>query len=124
MEYAIGVDVRACRVLSLCSGGGGLDLGVRIALPGAGAVCYVENEFKACEVLASRIAAGELDDAPIWSDLRTFEGGPWRGVVDIVVAGYPCQPHSYAGLRRGADDERDLWPDVARVLREVETLHT
>lgn len=59
-----------------------------------------------------------LDDAPIWSDLATFDGGAWRGAVDIVLAGFPCQPASVAGKRRGADDERWLWPHVWRIFRE------
>src|SRR5690606_37012284 len=47
-------------------------------------------------------------------------GRPWRGAVDIVTAGYPCQPFSVAGKRRGADDPRHLWPHVARIIGEVE----
>jgi len=60
-----------------------------------------------------------LDAAPIWDDLSTFDGNQWRGVVDLVSAGYPCQPFSVAGQRRGADDPRHLWPHVARIIREV-----
>jgi len=62
---------------------------------------------------------GALDAAPIWDDLSTFDGNQWRGVVDLVSAGYPCQPFSVAGQRRGADDPRHLWPHVARIIREV-----
>ncbi|WP_295045165.1 DNA cytosine methyltransferase [uncultured Paracoccus sp.] len=57
--------------------------------------------------------------APVWGDLRTFVGHGWRGHIDTILAGYPCQPFSAAGQRRGADDERHLWPDVARIAREV-----
>src|SRR5690606_19161558 len=46
-------------------------------------------------------------------------GRPWRGAVDIVTAGYPCQPFSVAGKRRGADDPRHLWPHVARIIGEI-----
>ena len=60
-----------------------------------------------------------MDEAPVWSDLATFDGGPWRGRVDWLIGGIPCQPHSTAGQRHGADDERDLWPDAARIIREV-----
>ena len=83
-------------VLSLCSGGGGLDLGLRLAT-GARAVCYVEREVTAAGVLAKGIEQGILDDAPIWSDLLTFNARAWRGRVDCVAGGFPCQPHSYAG---------------------------
>lgn len=114
------VDSYPVNVLSLCSGAGGLDLGVRMALPNARTVCAVEIEAYACEVLASRMEEGRLDSAPIWTDLRTFDGRPWRGVVDLVIGGYPCQPFSAAGKRLGTDDPRHLWPHVARILRECE----
>ena len=112
------VDLRPIRVLSLCSGAGGLDLGVRLAIPTARVVCYVEHEAYACAVLVSRMAEEALDSAPLWSDLRTFDGRPWRGAVDLVVGGYPCQPFSTAGSRKGTEDPRHLWPHVARILRE------
>jgi DNA (cytosine-5)-methyltransferase 1 len=63
--------------------------------------------------------AGHMAPAPIWSDLSTFDGRPWCGVVDCLTAGFPCQPWSVAGQQRGTEDERWLWPDIARVLREV-----
>lgn len=59
-----------------------------------------------------------LDDAPVWSDLATFDGGAWRGSVDLVLAGFPCQPASVAGRRRGAADGRWLWPHVWRIFKE------
>lgn len=115
----------ALRTISLCSGGGGLDLGLdagarRAGLGGARAVCMVEGEAFAVATLAAQMEQGGLAPAPIWSDLRTFDARPWRGFVDCVAGGYPCQPFSLAGHRRGEDDERHLWPDVARVLRECE----
>ena len=107
-------------VLSLCSGGGGLDIGFELALPAARVVCWVEWEAFACEWLAARMAAKCLAQAPVWTDLRTFDGKPWRGVVDCLTAGYPCQPFSIAGRRLGSDDPRHLWPEVHRVIGEVE----
>ena len=61
-----------------------------------------------------------LDRAVVWDDLGTFDGRPWRGAVDILSAGYPCQPFSVAGRRRGAADPRHLWPHVARIIGECE----
>ncbi len=104
------------RAASLCAGIGGLDLGVKLAVPTARTICYVEREAFACEVLGSRMEEGRLDGAPIWSDLRTFDGKPWRGVLDLVVAGAPCQPFSSAS--RGRKVAADLLPEVLRVLRE------
>jgi DNA (cytosine-5)-methyltransferase 1 len=63
---------------------------------------------------------GTLDDAPLWSDLRTFDGKPWRGIVDCIIGGYPCQPFSYAGKKLGEHDPRHLWPDIYRIIRECE----
>lgn len=57
--------------------------------------------------------------AAMWSDVRTFVGDAWRGHIDLVSAGYPCQPFSAAGKRAGSDDERHLWPDVARIYSET-----
>ncbi|WP_210880375.1 DNA cytosine methyltransferase [Roseovarius autotrophicus] len=105
--------------LSLCSGAGGLDLGLAIALPGYRAVGHVERETYAAATLVARMEDASLDQALVWDDVGTFDGSPWRGAVDIVTAGYPCQPFSVAGKRRGADDPRHLWPHVARIIGEI-----
>ncbi len=106
--------------LALCAGIGGLDLGISFAVPSYRPACYVEIEAYAACVLAARMEAGDLHPAPIYSDLRTFDGRPWRGLVDVISAGYPCQPFSVAGNRKGAEDPRHLWPHVLRVVCEVE----
>lgn len=84
----------ALHTISFCTGAGGLDLGVRIAgrLCGFTArnVCYVEREAAAVETLVARIADGIMDDAPVWSDIATFDSRCWRGKVHIVTGGYPC----------------------------------
>jgi DNA (cytosine-5)-methyltransferase 1 len=61
-----------------------------------------------------------LDCAPVWDDLTSFDGKPWRGIVDIVHGGYPCQPFSVAGKKLGDKDPRHLWPHIARIVREIE----
>ncbi|UXU74147.1 MULTISPECIES: DNA cytosine methyltransferase [unclassified Paracoccus (in: a-proteobacteria)] len=106
--------------LSLCSGAGGIDLGLTIALPGYRTVGHVERETYAAATLVARMEDASLDQAVVWDDVASFDGRPWRGAVDIVTAGYPCQPFSVAGKRRGADDPRHLWPHVARIIGEVE----
>ncbi len=105
--------------LALCAGVGGLELGISAAVPNYRAVCYVERGAYVSSLLAARMEAGDLPPAPIYSDLRSFDGRPWRGVVDLVSAGYPCQPFSVAGSRAGADDPRHLWPEVYRIIREA-----
>lgn len=104
--------------LALCAGIGGIELGLQSAVLGYRTVCYVEREAFCASLLAARMADGWLHDAPIWDDVATFDGKPWRGVVDIVSAGYPCQPFSCAGKRHGAADPRHLWPHIARIIRE------
>lgn len=109
----------ALRSLALCAGIGGLDLGVKLARPDHLLVGAVERQAYCAATLVERMADASLDQAPIWDDLATFDGRPWRGAVDLITAGYPCQPESVAGLRRGVDDERWLWLEVWRVIREV-----
>lgn len=107
------------RGLALCAGIGGIELGLhRVFGNSYRTVCYVEREAFAAAVLVARMADSSLDEAPIWDDLTTFDGYPWRGKVDLLSAGYPCQPFSHAGRRKGTDDPRHLWPHIARVIRE------
>ena len=107
-----GASVVVSSFLSLCTGSGGLDLGV---IRGSGyttqPILYVENEATAAAVLASNIQSGKLPDAAIWSDLKTFDFSQWRG-VDGIVGGYPCQPFSQVGERLGAAAPRHLWPHI------------
>jgi DNA (cytosine-5)-methyltransferase 1 len=79
----------------------------------------VERDSFAASVCVARMEEQTLDPAPIWDDLKSFDGRPWSGRVDLISAGYPCQPFSVAGKRRGSDDPRHLWPDVKRVIDEV-----
>lgn len=104
--------------LALFAGGGGGLLGSKLL--GWRTVCYVENNPYAVEIIKARIRDGMLDDAPIWDDVRTFDGRPWAGRVDIVTAGFPCQPWSAAGKHQGEHDKRNLWPETIRIIREVE----
>jgi DNA (cytosine-5)-methyltransferase 1 len=94
--------LRPWNVISLCAGVGGLDLGIRIAEPGAVGVCYVEREASAAATLVARMEDGCLHPAPVWSDLTTFDARRWRGAVHCVASGDPCQPNSVAGKRLGS----------------------
>lgn len=111
---------RSARIVEICSGYGGLGIALDVALGGARVVCHVEREAHAAAILAARMEDGGISQAPIWSDLATFDGRPWRGCVDIVAAGLPCQPYSLAGKRAGHADERAIWPDFCRVVEEVQ----
>lgn len=115
------MDRKTLNVLSLCSGYGGLDLGLDLATGGAArVVCHVEREAFAAAILAARMEEKTVAHASVWSDLRTFDGRPWRKIVDCISGGYPCQPFSLAGKRLGERDERHLWPDISRIIGEIE----
>lgn len=104
------------RSLQLCAGYDGFSLALRGI---ARSVCYVERDAYAASVIISRIREGQLDDAPIWDDIETFDGAAWNGSVDLITAGIPCQPFSAAGLSGGVDDDRWIWSEVVRIIGEV-----
>ncbi len=111
------VDTAQTTHISLCSGYGGIDLGLRRCIPSLRTVAYAEIEAFAIELLLARMEGGQLDAAPIWPDLRSFPWESFRDRVDVLSGGYPCQPFSAAGKRLGADDERHLWPAIAAGIR-------
>jgi len=103
--------------LALFAGAGGGILGTQLL--GLRVVCAVEIDSYCREVLLRRQEEGHLAPFPIWDDIRTFDGKPWRGIVDVVTAGFPCQPFSVAGKQKGETDKRNLWPSTIRIIREV-----
>ena len=104
--------------LALFAGAGGGMLGGKIL--GWRTICAVEYDKYAASVLVARQNDGCLEPFPIWDDVRTFDGRPWRGRVDVVSGGFPCQDISCAGTGAGLDGERSgLWEEMARIIREV-----
>jgi DNA (cytosine-5)-methyltransferase 1 len=106
-------------VLALCAGYGGLELGLERVFDRVKTVCYVEGEAFAAQHLVKKMEEGAIHEAAIWSNVRTFNGEPWRGKVDIITGGFPCQPYSSAGKQLADKDPRDLWPDFVRIVGEV-----
>lgn len=98
--------------LEICAGGGGQALGLEQA--GFEHAALVEIDKHSCETLRR--------NRPEWTviegDLKEFDGTPYQG-VDLLAGGVPCPPFSVAGKRLGADDERDLFPEVLRLTDEV-----
>ena len=109
------------RTLALCAGVGGLELGVHEATGGRSRVVgYVERDAYAAAVLMARMEDSSLEPAPVWcGDLAGLPLGTFAGRVDLITAGFPCQPFSVAGKQKGTDDERWIWGDIERIIRDV-----
>ncbi|MFZ4431402.1 MAG: DNA cytosine methyltransferase, partial [Phycisphaerales bacterium] len=106
------------RELALFAGAGGGILGGHLL--GWRTVCAVEWDRYAASVLVARQNDGCLPPFPIWDDVCTFDGRPWRGRVDVVSGGFPCQDISIAGTGKGLSGDRSsLWFEMARIIREV-----
>ena len=104
--------------LALFAGAGGGILGGHLL--GWRTVCAVEYNSYAASVLLARQNDGILPPFPIWDDVRTFDGRPWRGIVDVVSGGFPCQDISVAGKGAGITGERSgMWAHMARIIGEV-----
>jgi DNA (cytosine-5)-methyltransferase 1 len=98
---------------SLFSGIGGFDL--------AAEWMGWENVFH-CEYdpFCQRVLAHHFPNSKLYDDVRTFDATKYRGRIDVLSGGFPCQPFSVAGQRKGTDDERHLWPEMLRIIREVQ----
>lgn len=106
--------------LALFAGVGGLELGLELIIPSIRTVAYVEREAFSASILVARMEDQALHPAPIWDDVTTFPSQRFRGKVDFISAGFPCQPFSKAGLLKGKEDDRWLWEDIEKIIRTVE----
>ena len=97
---------------SLFSGIGGFDLAAEWM--GWRNVFHVERD-----PFCQRVLAYHFPNSQPFDDVTTFDGRPWRGRVDILTGGFPCQPYSTAGKRLGKEDERHLWPEMRRIISEI-----
>ena len=97
---------------SLFSGIGGFDL--------AAEWMGWENIFH-CEydTFCQKVLKHHFPNSKLYEDIKTFKATKYRGRIDILTGGFPCQPFSAAGLRKGTEDERHLWPQMLRIIREV-----
>ena len=101
--------------LALFAGAGGGILGGKLL--GWRTVCAVEVNGHAAGILVARQNDGLLAPFPIWDDVRTFDGRPWRGRIDVVSGGFPCQPFSTAAAGKNVAD--DLWQEMRRIVADV-----
>ena len=102
--------------LALFAGGGGGLLGSRFL--GWVTRCAVEIDPEARKILLTQQQKGNLDKFPIWDDIKTFNGYQWKGFIDIITGGFPCQCFSTAS--HGHKTARNLWSEMERVVQEVE----
>lgn len=109
------------RELSLFTGGGGGVLGTKLL--GWEVVGYVEWNEHCQRVIRQRIEDGILDRAPIFSDIRAFANSgysaAYKGMVDVITAGFPCQPFSVAGKQQAEDDSRNMWPATRDCICDI-----
>ena len=104
--------------LALFAGAGGGILGGKLL--GWRTVCAVEWEPYPASVLCARQNDGILPTFPIWDDVQTFDGRPWKGIVDVISGGFPCQDISVAGKGAGITGQRSgMWSYMARIIGEV-----
>ena len=109
-------NTKELRHLGICTGYGGIERGIELSGQKLRTLAHVEIEAFAIKNLVDKMESWKLDTTPIWTDIKTLPMGPFRGVVDLLTGGYPCQPFSHAGRRLGKDDGRHLWPWICRII--------
>ena len=112
-------------ILSLCPGMLGLERGFeragkRLNWQPHRTAAYVEIEAFIVANLVSQMEQGLLAPTPVHSNIKTFDGKPFRGKIHGILGGYPCQPFSLAGERKGEDDPRHLWPFISGIIKAIE----
>jgi len=106
-------------VIAFCAGYGGIERGLDLTGFEHRVIAYVEIEAFAIANLVNKMETGKLPPAPIYTDLKTFPAHLFRDRVDLITGGYPCQPFSAAGQRKGTDDPRHLWPFIRRHIAAI-----
>jgi DNA (cytosine-5)-methyltransferase 1 len=118
LHRILNLQTRSMNELALFAGAGGGILGGKLL--GWRTVCAVEWDAYARDVLVARQNDGCLEAFPIWDDVQTFDGYPWRGCVNVVSGGFPCQDISAAGKGAGIEGSRSgMWQHMARIIGEV-----
>lgn len=104
--------------LALFAGAGGGILAGKLL--GWRTICAVEIDPFRSRRIMQRQNEGHLSPFPVWDDVRTFDGRPWRGLVDVVSGGFPCVDITRAGKKIGIEGKASgLWVEMARIIREV-----
>lgn len=110
-------------IISLCTGIRGLERGIETALGSQLRIAaFVEIEAFIIENLLAAMEYGLVVPTPIWSNLKTFPFAAFHGKVHGIIGGYPCQPFSLAGKRKGSADPRHLWPFIRKGIESAEPI--
>ncbi len=109
------------RIISFCTGGRMLDRGLERVIPNLRTVAAVEIEAFCTFNLAKEVESPQklVAPFPIWTDVKTFPSAAFHGKIHGVTGGYPCQPFSTAGKRKGNKDPRHLWPYFERHIKAI-----
>lgn len=107
-------------ILSLCTGMRKLEDGFAAAIgKRLRTVAYVERDAFVIENLVQQMEQGMVAPAPVWTDVKTFDGSYFFDRIDGIFASYPCQPFSRIGKMGGVSDPRHLWPYIAGIIRDT-----
>ena len=106
-------------VISFCSGMCGIERGLKQAGVRHRVIAYVEVEAYNAALLVAKMESGELDKAPVYTDIASFPAHLFRGRTNLVVGGYPCTPFSVSGKRDGKESEAHLWPSFRRHIQSI-----
>lgn len=98
---------------SLFTGIGGFDLAAEWM--GWNNVFQVE-----IDPFCTKVLEKNFPNAKRYGDIKQFDGKPYRGTIDVLTGGFPCQPYSIAGKRKGKEDDRHLWPEMLRIIGEIQ----